>query len=161
MVPGSGFAEAGRRFWVHSRWWRTPCFVALISMIGATACGSGSSEPARDADGTLVESGRLQLDQLMEGDCTLPHEESSPEVDAGPCDDLEDPRVVYAIDSLPEGAFDRGDLDEFRRELCERTHPDADGGEATYAYLQPSEEAWEQDMRSVVCLTAPDTAEAP
>jgi hypothetical protein len=135
--------------------------VALISMIGAAACGSGSSEPARDAEGNLVESGPLQLDQLMEGDCTLPHDGSSAEVEAGPCDDVDDPRVVYAIDSLPEGDFEPGELDEFRRELCERTHPHADGSEATYAYLQPSEEAWDEGMRSVVCLTAPDTAEAP
>ena len=161
MVPGSRFGEAGRRLRVHSRWWRTPCSVALISMIGATACGSGSSEPARDADGDLVESGRLRLDKLMDGDCTLPHEEGSPDVDAAPCDDIEDPRVVYATDTLTEGAFDRGELEQFRRELCEGAHPDTDGGEATYAYLQPSEEAWDQGMRTVVCLTAPDTAEAP
>ena len=94
-------------------------------MIGAAACGSGSSEPASDAEGNLVESGPLQLDQLMEGD------------------------------------FEPGELDEFRRELSERTHPHADGSEASYAYLQPSEEAWDEGMRSVVCLTAPDTAEAP
>ena len=161
MVPGSRFGPAGRRFRVHSRWWRTSCSVALVSMIGAAACGPSSSEPARDADGNLVDSGRLHLDQLREVDCTLPHDVSSPDVEAGPCDDIEDPRVVVAIDSLPEGSFDQGELDEVRRELCERTHPDPTGGEATYAYLQPSEEAWDQGMRSVVCLTAPDTAEAP
>ncbi len=129
--------------------------------MSAGACGSGSSEPGRNADGRLTELVRLEPDQLQEGDCTSPHEGDAPDVEAGPCAEFDEPRVVYAVETLPEGEFDPADLADQRRDLCESTYPDADGGETSYAYLQPSMESWDEGMRSVVCLTVSQPAEAP
>jgi hypothetical protein len=139
--------------------------VAAVALWAVLLAGCGDDGPERAEDGGLVEAGPVGVHDLEVGDCfddPADLADGAPgealEVDGVPCDDPHD-NEVFALVSVPgDGAYPGPEeiQDEGRArcatQLAGYVGNDPPARVEVVAYLFPTEDAWDDGDRGVVCV---------
>ncbi|MFV1989561.1 MAG: septum formation family protein [Acidimicrobiales bacterium] len=132
---------------------------AALGLAAALFIAACASEPERNVEGTITESGELDAFSIEEGDCLQnPATESEvASVSAVPCDEPHDMEAFYLFD-LPDGDFPaREVIDQQTEEKCiEAFEPyvgiDFASSRLDARSFEPTALSWDQGDREIVCL---------
>lgn len=131
--------------------------VALLVVAGVFVAAL-LSDPERDADGVVVESGKVSVDALQVGDCTNDAQEEgvATKISVVPCAEPHDGEVYASFDvkhakwpgddaiwaTAEKGCADR---------LLEVSQEAYDDESVEIFYFTPTSATWREDDRKVVC----------
>jgi hypothetical protein len=136
-----------------------------LFVLGSVAY-SALSEPERDETGEIVESGVLGVFDVQVGDCLVePSGEGNiEEFETLPCEDTHDLEVFALVDHPDESSADypgEASITDWGGEECYQRFEGYVGAswesslDLNYFFVYPSEDAWSQGERELICSVAP------
>lgn len=147
--------------------WIVVAVTALALSVVAVEANAAQGEPSRDEDGAIIEEGRIPLDSIRVGDCF--DDPSNPQdlVDslrAVPCSRPHDNETSDRFE-LPDGTYPGdAETDSLASEGCLASFEAYVGvsyrdSELEVSHVTPTEEAWNDGDREVICFVFQPTGE--